>query len=48
MKGRSKIVLATDSLDPSGMGEHMITLARALSETFAVRWPPYTAPTTIF
>jgi predicted dehydrogenase/glycosyltransferase involved in cell wall biosynthesis/threonine dehydrogenase-like Zn-dependent dehydrogenase len=36
MKGRPKIVLATDSLDPSGMGEHMITLARALSETFAV------------
>lgn len=31
-----RIVLATDSLDPSGMGEHMLTLARALKDEWAV------------
>jgi len=30
------IVLATDSLDPSGLGEHMITLGSALSERFDI------------
>lgn len=29
-RNRLRIVLATDSLDPSGMGEHMLTLGRAL------------------
>lgn len=33
---RVRVVLATDSLDPSGMGEHMLTLGRALPETFEV------------
>ncbi|WP_027674882.1 glycosyltransferase [Agrobacterium larrymoorei] len=33
---RHRIVLATDSLDPSGMGEHMLTLARALENEWAV------------
>lgn len=32
----SRIVLATDSLDPSGMGEHMLTLGRALQTKFDV------------
>ncbi len=31
-----EIVLATDSAVPSGVGEHMLTLARALSSTHAV------------
>ena len=31
-----EIVLATDSAVPSGVGEHMLTLARALSSTYAV------------
>ncbi|MET3896339.1 glycosyltransferase involved in cell wall biosynthesis [Devosia sp. UYZn731] len=30
------IVLATDSQDPSGLGEHMITLGEALSERFEI------------
>ncbi len=33
---RSRIVLATDSLDPSGMGEHMLTLGCALQPQFDV------------
>jgi predicted dehydrogenase/glycosyltransferase involved in cell wall biosynthesis/NADPH:quinone reductase-like Zn-dependent oxidoreductase len=33
---RPRIVLATDSLDPSGMGEHMLALGRALSDTHDV------------
>ena len=31
-----EIVLATDSAVPSGVGEHMLTLAGALSSTHAV------------
>ncbi|SDO87771.1 Predicted dehydrogenase [Phyllobacterium sp. YR620] len=31
---KAHIVLATDSLDPSGMGEHMLALGRALSDRF--------------
>ena len=34
--GRHSIVLATDSLDPSGMGEHMLTLGRALGDGWDV------------
>ncbi|MFK3852459.1 glycosyltransferase [Agrobacterium pusense] len=34
MTDRRRIVLATDSLNPSGMGEHMLALGRALS----TRW----------
>jgi len=30
------LVLATDSRDPSGLGEHMLTLGRALAESFDV------------
>ncbi|WP_320194944.1 glycosyltransferase [Agrobacterium rosae] len=33
---RRRIVLATDSLDPSGMGEHMLTLGRALGDEWDV------------
>lgn len=33
---RLRIVLATDSLDPSGMGEHMLTLGQALRPQFEV------------
>lgn len=33
---RPRIVLATDSLDPSGMGEHMLLLGRALQLQFDV------------
>ncbi len=33
---RHRIVLATDSLDPSGMGEHMLTLGRALDDGWDV------------
>jgi predicted dehydrogenase/glycosyltransferase involved in cell wall biosynthesis len=36
MKTREKIVLATDSRDPSGMGAHMLTLGRALQERFDI------------
>jgi len=36
-----RIVLATDSLDPSGMGEHMLTLARALDEEWSVTVAAY-------
>ena len=32
----SRIVLATDSLNPSGMGEHMLTLAQSLRSGFDV------------
>jgi predicted dehydrogenase/glycosyltransferase involved in cell wall biosynthesis/threonine dehydrogenase-like Zn-dependent dehydrogenase len=31
-----RVVLATDSLDPSGMGEHMLALARGLKGTYDV------------
>ncbi len=31
-----RIILATESLDPSGMGEHMLTLGRALQEDWNV------------
>lgn len=33
---RPRIVLATDSLDPSGMGEHMLALGRALARDWDV------------
>lgn len=33
---RCRVVLATDSLDPSGMGEHMLTLGRALDDSWDV------------
>jgi predicted dehydrogenase/glycosyltransferase involved in cell wall biosynthesis/threonine dehydrogenase-like Zn-dependent dehydrogenase len=33
---RQRIVLATDSLDPSGMGEHMLTLACGLRDAFDI------------
>lgn len=33
---RPRIVLATDSMEPSGMGEHMLTLARALQSEFDI------------
>ncbi|PII37656.1 hypothetical protein T190_31105 [Sinorhizobium meliloti CCBAU 01290] len=36
MNTRLRIVLATDSVDPSGMGEHMLTLGRALQGQFDV------------
>ncbi len=36
MNKRPRIVLATDSLDPSGMGEHMLTLGCALQPQFDV------------
>jgi predicted dehydrogenase/glycosyltransferase involved in cell wall biosynthesis/threonine dehydrogenase-like Zn-dependent dehydrogenase len=36
MTPRLRIVLATDSLDPSGMGAHMLILARALGDDFDV------------
>ncbi|MGH0347508.1 glycosyltransferase [Sinorhizobium meliloti] len=36
MNTRLRIVLATDSVDPSGMGEHMLTLGRALQSQFDV------------
>lgn len=35
-KNHSRVVLATDSLNPSGMGEHMLTLAHALQGEFDV------------
>ncbi len=35
-KQRRRIVLATDSLDPSGLGEHMLTLGLALREDWDV------------
>lgn len=31
-----RILLATDSLDPSGMGEHMLALGRALDKQWDV------------
>ena len=33
---KPRLVLATDSLDPSGLGEHMLTLGRALAGRFDV------------
>ena len=33
---RLRIVLASDSLDPSGLGEHMLTLGRALKGMFDI------------
>ncbi|WP_276121329.1 glycosyltransferase [Pararhizobium qamdonense] len=36
-----RIVLATDSLDPSGMGEHMLTLGRSLQPQFDVTLAAY-------
>lgn len=36
MAERARILLATDSADPSGLGQHMLTLARGLEPTFAV------------
>lgn len=38
---RPRIVLATDSVDPSGMGEHMLTLGRALNNKFDVTIAAY-------
>ncbi|WP_426128561.1 glycosyltransferase [Pararhizobium sp. PWRC1-1] len=35
-QNRLRVVLATDSLDPSGMGEHMLTLGQALQAQFDV------------
>ncbi|KAA0687400.1 glycosyltransferase [Neorhizobium sp. P12A] len=36
MARKRRVVLATDSIDPSGMGEHMLALGRALSERWDV------------
>ncbi|RYE50344.1 MAG: hypothetical protein EOP21_04040, partial [Hyphomicrobiales bacterium] len=36
MTEKPRVVLVTDSLDPSGMGEHMLALGRALSEGWDV------------
>lgn len=33
---KHRIVLATDSLDPSGMGEHMLTLGGAIQDAFDI------------
>ncbi|NTJ43898.1 glycosyltransferase [Agrobacterium larrymoorei] len=36
MSDRPKVVLATDSRNPSGMGEHMLTLGQALATDFDI------------
>jgi predicted dehydrogenase/glycosyltransferase involved in cell wall biosynthesis/threonine dehydrogenase-like Zn-dependent dehydrogenase len=36
MVRQQRVVLATDSLDPSGMGEHMLALARGLKGTYDI------------
>ena len=38
---RPRVVVATDSLDPSGMGEHMLTLSRSLQSQFDVTLAAY-------
>jgi len=41
---RPRLMLATDSADPSGMGEHMLTLADALRSEFDVLLAAYDKP----
>jgi glycosyltransferase involved in cell wall biosynthesis len=41
---RSRVVLATDSLDPSGMGEHMLTLAASLNPCFDIAIAAFDRP----